>query len=191
MISRHFTVWSVIFALCVYGWTSVTVQLLGSSHLHSASSDAPIVVGNTLVARVTDTFREIREWRSSLYERLGMTEAAHRHADGTRHTGGQMDQPRQASADTASAAHPSVHLSFQRHHHAIGDPTVVAIDANAGDLDANGGSAASVLGAALMPPGSLALFSSARSKRDARWLHMSNARWSDAMVSPLDRPPRS
>ena len=181
----------MIFALCVYGWTSVTVQLLGSSHLHSASSDAPIVVGNTLVARVTDTFREIREWRSSLYERLGMTEAAHRHADGTRHTGGQMDQPRQASADTASAAHPSVHLSFQRHHHAIGDPTVVAIDANAGDLDANGGSAASVLGAALMPPGSLALFSSARSKRDARWLHMSNARWSDAMVSPLDRPPQS
>ena len=192
MTGRHLTVWALVFALCVYGWTSVTVQLLGSAHSHVASPAALSLVGDDLMTRTADTFRKIREWRSSLYERLGVKERPHQHADGSWHIGNRVEQSRQApNANAPSQAHAHLHLSFQRHHHVIGDPTVVAIDAAAGDTNANAGSSASAFGVALMPLGLLQLFSPVRSVTDARWPHAPGARWSDAMVSPLDRPPHS
>jgi hypothetical protein len=184
--------WLLALALVAYGHSSVMVQLLGPAHRHDlvVASSTP-----SWLHSADAMFRDIREWRAELRQRLLPGQQAHVHGDGERHSHPHGYPYPHAEAEHAVAhdggPHAHAHATYQRHHHDAQDTTVIALDgpegASASDAASTAGAGIATLPLALAPRWAPTVMSDP----DPAWSELATARWSDAAVSPPEHPPRA
>ena len=108
--------WLLLFALALQGCAGALVQVLGPTHTHRAAADAQRAVEHQpATAAWLDS---LLAWRASQLQHLQAT-SVFKHA----------------------AAQPAAHQhgDLERHHHGVGDTTVVALDGAASDAASDAG----------------------------------------------------
>lgn len=156
--------------LAVHGHAGAMRQVLGSSHRHDSSPSAPAATG----LHLHDGLAALRAWWQ------GHHAHAHPHQDAQVHT-------------TARPVPDHRHGAFERHHHDIGDETVVALD-DGGAVGRGGadGPAAALAGGAELPPGlARAPDLPAVPSSAIAWPAAQARTWRNALTSVPDRPPRA
>lgn len=108
--------WLLLFAIALQGCAGALVQVLGPTHTHRAAADAARTVEHQPARG--DWLDSLLAWRASQLQHLQAT-GVFRHA---------AAQP---------AAHE--HGDLERHHHGVGDATVVALDGAATDAASDAG----------------------------------------------------
>lgn len=169
--ARRLMVWALLWALAWQGYAGTVLQLLGPEHRHV--SGAAVVaarpgseLGGSIGARVAGWLVALRAWQDDLHARS--------HAAGL-------------------SFHTHAHGQFERHHHAIGDATVLALDSGgaAGEGLSEGAAAASA-GLATMALGlACALTLPAPAAQPCAWPRARARSWQDAAVRLPERPPRA
>ncbi|MBL8351612.1 MAG: hypothetical protein JNL87_15045 [Burkholderiaceae bacterium] len=154
-------VWTLLLALAVQGYAGVLVQLLGPMHRHDPGTAAVAGVGEQLHAWLD----ALQAWQRDLRARsvapglLGHGGATHSHG------------------------------LFERHHHAHGDATVVALDGGAAG-DAVEDASAAAAGSLTAPSGPAARLILPAATTQAGWARPASARpWRDAAARRPERPP--
>lgn len=166
------TLWLLVLALPVYGSSGTLLQILGPAHRHVQSATGASLLAAPGLVATTDAHGFA--WVDGLW--TSWQNFVHAQA----HVGGHF-------------SHPHSHDDFERHHHDVGDSSVVALAADgiASAIAAELGAAAAS-GSATLP---FALAQSLRLPRpastQARWLLAPSAVWRSADPRRLDRPPQA
>lgn len=183
--TRRLTVWVLLLALAVYGYSGVLLQLLGPAHRHHSVAPADATQpqpahGSSLTALAQDWLRPVRAWRDEMHARS--------HAAGL-----PMHAHAQPQSQPQPQPHTHTHSVFERHHHDAGDPTVVALDGGGAAADAwSDGASAATVGSATLPLGLASSLTVPRpAARTRPWLRLSAPSWRDAHISQPERPPRA
>jgi hypothetical protein len=172
--ARHLLLLLLVGLLAVHGYAGAVRQVLGSIHRHDS--------GHALTAQAADPAA------------LAANAARHAHpGDGLvmRHVGWQDHHARSDPTAWSSPAHR--HGSTERHHHDIGDASVVALDAgstsNPGWAD---GTVAAAVGGAELPTGlSHAPSLPATAASACPWPKVHARTWQNALTRLPERPPRA
>ena len=167
---RNISVWGLVFALAVYGYSGVLVQVLGSLHRHAepAAAMSASVDADEEPSLLSHLVSEVQAWH----------EAA---------------QARRHALLPHTQAHAHHHGLFERHHHDADDSTVVALGEQASSnpgADDLGSSATP--GAGLLPIGPLpSLQVPAPAQGRLPWPGSTAAGWRSAELKRAERPPHA
>lgn len=164
-------VWALVLALVAYGYSGALLQMLGPTHSHhagvvTAAAQQGLVKKDAWLTIAKEWFRPVRAWRDDLHARS--------------HAAGILGAPHQ-------------HSAFERHHHDIDDPSVIALDGGgaAGDALADGASTAAA-GSGTLPLGlCAALVVPEPTARPCLWPRSGSHAWVDAIARLPERPPRA
>lgn len=183
---RRSLIWLLVVACLVYAHSASLVQVLGPAHRHEQPAAG---LSSGVFDRVDALFRPIRHWRAELQQRWLPQDLAHRPVDGALHVHG--DATDAAPHPGPGSGHPHHHSAFERHHHALGDPTVVGLEGPNADIAADdaaqAGAGTAHLPLALAPGWALPRAGA----RAVRWAHPTPERWCDAALRRPERPPSS
>lgn len=164
-------VWVLLLALGFYGYSGAVLQLLGPKHTHSVEGLAQLapqsaVRAVSLVERAREWLRPVRQWRAERHARS--------HAPG-------------------AARHAHQHNASERHHHDIGDESVISLDRAGLTADAVADAVATVSAAsAHMPLGlCVGLTLPEAAALPCLWPRPQPLSWRDALTKLPERPPRA
>jgi hypothetical protein len=164
-------VWALLLSLAVHGYTGSVRQMLGSNHLHhTADTNAPtrpaFEPAGRLSSRLAGWLGALRSWQQDLHAR--------NHALGL-------------------STHGHWHGMFERHHHDIGDASVLAVDGGgtAGEGMSDSAGAASSGSTALPMTLGCDLTLKAPAAHLCRWPGAMTRTWQNAAARLPERPPRA
>ena len=163
--------------LAVHGHAGVVRQWLGANHQHHGGR--PVTQGLAVTAalpatrvmhpQVDDWLTTLRAWRQDHH--------AHAHAHAHAHV------------------HDHRHGAIERHHHAIGDASVVALDDGgaAGHRGAEGSAAAPAVGVEWPPglAGASGPVAAAAAAATSAWPRSQARTWQSAVARLVERPPQA
>ena len=159
---RRPLVWLIAVAIVAYGYSATVVQLLGPAHRHEASAQT----SSSPFGPIGDMVRDLKAWRADLHARW-LPHEAHEH----------------------SHPHSHGHGAYERHHHDLGDDSMVMLDGMGGGAAA---ADAGTAGSAALPLALAPQWHSPSLARLARTWPMTSAdRWTDAALRLSERPPRT
>lgn len=164
-------IWALLLALVVHGQASAVLQLLGPTHRHDAAHAHVGVPLHDLPAATPAT--RVDRWLQAAQAWYGEVRL------------------RSHAADPFAQGHR--HGAFGRHHHDVGDTSVVALDAGkaAGAASDNGAAAGSAGGASLPLALACSLILPEPAPRRCAWPPAPTRAWASAIAERLDRPPRA
>jgi hypothetical protein len=153
----------LLLALAIHGQAAAVVQMLGPMHRHDAGAAASVSIG----ARVHGWLDALQAWKNGL-------------------------QARSLAPGLLSHGGPNHwHGLFERHHHASGRATVVALDGGAaGDEAPAGDASAAAAGSLTAPAGPVWRLALPTAATQGTWGPPAPARsWRDAAARRPERPP--
>jgi len=179
-IGTRSLIWLLLLAVVLMSFSVARQQALGSLHQHS---DADFPVASTITGKI-----------SAAASNLASQWLSRRHQQQMFGHGQLQVRLKDASAQWAAFAkrdsgHDESHHhdTLERHHHALGDSSVIALDGAAEGADTGGVGAALLLPMLASPSQGIVLATT--TDRNGSWPVQGGVRFASMKVAPLLRPP--
>ena len=175
--SARSLMWLLLFAIALMGLTVARQQALGSLHLHADQGLRDSSIAGAAVLSLAS------EWQNRWHQQQVLG-----HGQLRPHTAlNAMPWPLGNTSHAGHSAQPHSHDDLERHHHASGDATVLALDGAAGSTEDGATGAVVMLPMLGATRGAMVL--PALAARQGRWPVDGAVSFVSWNVGPLLRPP--